>query len=172
MLVGYWKVGTGKPSLTWSDSVDEAICFGWIDGVRRSIDADAYTIRFTPRKATSIWSAVNVAKVERLRTAGLMREAGERAFSLRRADRTGVYSFERNEAAVFDPKHEKKLRAHRAAAKFWDAQPEGYRKVATHWVVSAKKEETREKRFAELLADCIAGRRIEHLIPRKGSPRA
>src|SRR5687767_7694707 len=116
LLVGFYKKGTGKPSITWPESVDEALCFGWIDGVRRSYGADAYTIRFTPRKPTSIWSAINVAKVAELTKLGKMREAGLRAFAARTAAKTGVYSFERSQAAKLTPKQEKLLRANRKAA--------------------------------------------------------
>jgi uncharacterized protein YdeI (YjbR/CyaY-like superfamily) len=160
LLVGFYKKGSGKKSITWPESVDEALCFGWIDGVRHRIDDDAYTIRFTPRKRTSIWSAVNVARVAALTKLGKMTPAGLDAFAARTPERTGVYAFERNEAAKLTPEQEKKLRANRKAAAFFDAQPPGYRRVATHWVISAKREETRERRLATLIADCAAGRKI------------
>jgi uncharacterized protein YdeI (YjbR/CyaY-like superfamily) len=160
LLVGFWKTGSGKASMTWSESVDEALCFGWIDGVRRGLDEAAYTIRFTPRKPTSIWSAVNVAKVAELTRLGKMRPAGERAFAARSADKTGVYAYERNEAAVLSPEQDAVLRKNRKAAAWFDAQPPWYRKVAIHWVISAKREETRQRRLAQLVADSAAGRRI------------
>jgi uncharacterized protein YdeI (YjbR/CyaY-like superfamily) len=160
LLVGFYKKGSGRPSITWPESVDEALCFGWIDGVRRGLGDEAYTIRFTPRRARSIWSAVNVAKVAELTKLGRMRPVGERAFAARTLERTGVYSFERLEAAKLTKAQEAMLRANRKAAAFFDAQPPGYRKVATHWVVSAKKEETRERRLKRLIADSAAGRRI------------
>ena len=160
LLVGYYKKGSGRPSITWPESVDEALCFGWIDGVRRSLGEDAYTIRFTPRRARSIWSAVNVARVAELTKLGRMRPAGERAFAARTPERTGIYSFERLEAAKLTKAQEAMLRANRKAAAFFDAQPPGYRKVATHYVVSAKKEETRERRLKRLIADSAAGRRL------------
>jgi uncharacterized protein YdeI (YjbR/CyaY-like superfamily) len=160
LLVGFYKRGLGKPSITWPESVDEALCFGWIDGVRKSLSEDAYTIRFTPRRATSIWSAINVARVAALESLGRMTPAGRRAFAARTPERTGVYSFERNEAARFLPEQAKKLRANRAAAEFFDAQPPWYRRTATHWVISAKREATRARRLDQLIADSAEGRTI------------
>jgi uncharacterized protein YdeI (YjbR/CyaY-like superfamily) len=160
LLVGFYKKGSGKPSISWPESVDEALCFGWIDGVRRSLGDDAYTIRFTPRKATSIWSAINVDKVTELEKLGKMRDAGRRAFAARTDARTGVYSFERREPAKLTGAQEKALRANRKAAAFFDAQPPWYRRTATHWVISAKREETRARRLAQLIADSAAGRTI------------
>ncbi len=158
--VGFYKTGSGRRSITWPESVDEALCFGWIDGVRRSLDEHAYTIRFTPRKPSSIWSAINVAKVAELTKNGKMCEAGLRAFAARTAEKTGVYSFERNEAAKLLPSQEKMLRANRKAAAFFDAQPPWYRRTAVHWVISAKRTETRDRRLAQLIADSAAGRKI------------
>ena len=166
LLVGFYKKESGKPSITWPESVDEALCFGWIDGVRRSHDDEAYTIRFTPRKPTSVWSAINVAKVEALKKSGKMRAAGLVAYAARTAEKTGVYSFERNEAAVLPPEQERRLRKNRKAAAFFDAQPPWYRRTSIHWVISAKREETRERRFAELLAESEAGRTLG-LLTRK-----
>ena len=161
LLVGFYKRGTKKPSITWPESVDEALCFGWIDGVRRSLGDEAYTIRFTPRKKTSIWSAVNVARVAALKKAGKMHASGLEAFSHRTEERTGVYSFERAEAAKLTPAEEKKLRANAKAAKWLDAQAPWYKRAVLHWVTSAKRAETREKRLAVLIADCAAGQRIK-----------
>src|SRR5262249_32942816 len=152
LVVGFYKRDSGKQSITWPESVDEALCFGWIDGVRRSVGSDAYTIRFTPRKASSIWSAINVGKVAELTKQGKMREAGLRAFAARTAAKTGVYSFERKEAAKLSAAQEKTLRANRRAAAFFDAQPPWYQRTATHWVISAKREETRERRLRQLIA--------------------
>jgi uncharacterized protein YdeI (YjbR/CyaY-like superfamily) len=160
LLVGFHKRSSGTPSMTWSESVDEALCFGWIDGVRRSLGEDCYTIRFTPRKPTSIWSAINVAKIGELTKLGKMRPAGLRAFARRTAAKTGVYSFERKEAAVLPPEQEKALRANREAARFFDAQAPWYRRTAIHWVISARREETRERRLKQLIADSAAGRTI------------
>src|SRR4051812_2407796 len=160
LLVGFWKKSSGKPSIDWPQARDQALCFGWIDGVRRSLGEDAYTIRFTPRRSTSIWSAVNVAKVKELTKQGRMRAAGDRACAARAAERTGIYSFERKEAAKLSRNETKLLRANRQAAAFFDAQPPGYRATALHWVVSAKRAETRERRLARLIADSAACRRI------------
>lgn len=160
LLVGFYKRGSGKPSITWPESVDEALCFGWIDGVRKSLGEEAYTIRFTPRKATSTWSAVNVKRVAELTKLGKMRPAGLRAFAARKEDKTAVYSFERKEPAQLEPAHEEVLRANAKAAAFFDAQAPWYRRTAIHWVVSAKRAETRERRLAQLVADSAGGRRI------------
>jgi len=160
LLVGFYKRGSGKPSISWPESVDEALCFGWIDGVRKSIDEDAYTIRFTPRKSTSIWSAINVAKVAALETLGRMTPAGRRAFASRTPERTGVYSFERSSAAVLRPDEEQRLRANAKAAAFFDAQPPWYRRTSIHWVSSAKRDETRSRRLEQLIADSAQGRTI------------
>ncbi len=160
LLVGFYKRGSGKQSITWPESVDEALCFGWIDGVRRSLGEDAYTIRFSPRKPTSIWSAINVDKVAQLKKRGKMRPAGLRAFALRTAERTGIYSFERNEAAKLTTSQAKALRANRKAQAFLDAQPPWYRRSAIHWVISAKREGTRERRLEQLIADSAAGKTI------------
>jgi uncharacterized protein YdeI (YjbR/CyaY-like superfamily) len=173
LLVGFYKRESGKPSLTWPESVGEALCFGWIDGVRRSFGDEAYTIRFTPRRPKSIWSAINVDKVAQLKKQGKMREAGLRAFAVRTAERTGVYSFERYEAAKLSPSQEKTLRANRQAAAFFDAQPPWYRRTSIHWVISAKRDETRERRLALLIADSAAGRTIGPLTRPGGTkPRA
>jgi uncharacterized protein YdeI (YjbR/CyaY-like superfamily) len=161
LLVGFHKTSSGKASMTWPESVDEALCFGWIDGVRRSLGADAYTIRFTPRRPTSIWSAINVAKVEALRRAGKMRPAGEAAFAKRTAEKTGVYSFERDQAAVLAPAHAARLAANRKAQAWFSAQAPSYQRAAIHWVTSAKREETRDRRLDELIRDSAAGRRIK-----------
>lgn len=163
LLVGFHKKGSGNPSITWPESVDEALCFGWIDGVRRSLGETSYTIRFTPRRPTSIWSAINVARVGALTKLGRMREAGLRAFAARRPERTGVYAFERKERAKLSTAQRERLRANRKASAFFDAQPEGYRATAIHWVVSAKKTETRERRLSRLIADSAAGLRIAPL---------
>ena len=160
LLVGFHKKGSGKPSITWPESVDEALCFGWIDGVRRSLGERDYTIRFTPRRKRSIWSVVNVARVEELTKLGRMRPAGVSAYAARTPERTGVYSFERYEGAKLTKAQEKTLRANRKAAAFFDAQPPGYRKIAIHWVISAKQEATRDRRLRLLIADSAAGRRI------------
>jgi uncharacterized protein YdeI (YjbR/CyaY-like superfamily) len=166
VLVGFWKVATGKPSLTWSESVDEALCHGWIDGVRRRIDDESFSIRFTPRRQRSTWSLVNVRKVGELTAAGRMRPAGLAAFEARRAQDTGVYSFERAADAVLDEPGEARFRAEPAAWEWFQGQPPSYRRAALHWVVSAKRAETRERRLSRLIADAAEGRRIAELRPR------
>ena len=163
LVVGFHKRATGKPSITWPESVDEALCFGWIDGKRQSLGATSYTIRFTPRKPTSIWSAINVAKVKKLTKAGKMHSAGIAAFAKRTPERTGVYSFERSEAAVLPPDQAKRLAAHAKARAFFERQAPWYQRAAIHWVISAKQEVTRERRFTQLLADSAAGRTISPL---------
>ena len=169
LLVGFHKKGSGKPSITWPESVDEALCFGWIDGVRRRLSETAYTIRFTPRRPKSIWSAVNVARVADLTKKRRMRPAGLRAFAARTPERTGIYAFERKERAKLSKEQEKALRANRKAAAFFDAQPPGYQWLVLHYVTSAKRPETRERRLARLIADSAAGRRIGMLArPAKG----
>jgi uncharacterized protein YdeI (YjbR/CyaY-like superfamily) len=165
LLVGFHKRGSGRPSITWPESVDQALCFGWIDGVRRSLGEHSYTIRFTPRRPSSIWSARNVARVEALTAEGLMRPAGLAAYERRSAERTAVYSFDRREQAGFTPEQARRFRANAEAWKFFESQAPWYRRTSTHWVVSAKREQTRERRLAQLIADSEAGRRIRQLIP-------
>ena len=165
LIVGFYKVSSGKPSMTWSESVDEALCFGWIDAIRRSLSEDAYTIRFTRRKPKSIWSAINVAKVEQLTAQGKMHPAGERAFALRTAARTGVYSFERTETAKLTAAEKRSLQKQKQAWAFFQAQAPWYQRTALHWVVSAKRDETRTRRLATLIEDSAGGRRLAQLVP-------
>jgi uncharacterized protein YdeI (YjbR/CyaY-like superfamily) len=169
VFVGFHKRATGTPSMTWSEAVDEALCFGWIDGVRRSVDDTRYTNRFTPRRPGSNWSAVNIAKVEALEKAGKMTEAGRAAFAKRRDDRSKVYSYEQRYEAAFEPEAERRFRANRTAWSYWTSQPPGYRATATFWVMDAKRPETREKRLTTLIDDSAAGRRIQPLAPRRPS---
>jgi len=159
LQVGYYKRHTGKSSPTWSESVDEALCFGWIDGVRHSIDADRYTNRFTPRRKGSHWSHVNVAKAEALIAARKMTPAGRAAFDARSARKTGRASYE-NRPHEFPPEHEQAFRAHEAAWTFFSAQPPGYRRTAIWYVVSAVKAETQAKRLLQLVEVSAKGRRI------------
>ena len=161
--VGMWKRATGKQSVTWAEAVDEALCFGWIDGLVRRVDDKRHMQRFTPRKPTSNWSAINIANVERLRSAGRMRPAGEAAFARRRDDRTAVYSHEQRENPVFTAEEEAQLEADAAAWAYWSARPPSYRRQATWWVISAKRPETRARRLATLIADSAAGRTIKPL---------
>ena len=159
LLVGFYKKASGKPSITWPESVDEALCVGWIDGIRRSIDEERYSIRFTPRRKGSIWSAVNTKRVAELKKAGRMLAVGLRAFEERDPKKTAVYSFER-ETAELPPAYLKQFRANAAAWKFFAAQPPGYRKISAFFVMSAKQDETRERRLERLIADSARGERI------------
>jgi len=158
LFVGAWKKSTGKPSLTWPEIVEEALCVGWIDSIRRSVPGDGWVIRLTPRRKGSIWSAVNVAKVAELRNAGRMRPAGEAAFEARRADRTAIYSFEQAAAPALTAEEEARFRANEAAWAWFSAKPPSFRKQTIHWVISAKRAETRERRLAALIEDSAAGR--------------
>jgi uncharacterized protein YdeI (YjbR/CyaY-like superfamily) len=162
LLVGFHKKATGKPSITWKESVDEALCFGWIDGVRRTIDADRYTIRFTLRRTRSIWSQVNIARAKELIADGRMQPAGLRAFEGRDEERTRQYSFEQDKAN-FTRAQEREFRANKEAWVFFESQPPSYRKPATWWVISAKKEDTKARRLATLIDDSAHGLRIKHL---------
>lgn len=162
LTVAFFLKTSGRGGITYPDALDEALCFGWIDGVRRRLDAERYTIRFTPRKSGSIWSLVNLRHVERLTKAGKMAPAGLAALAARSATKTGVYSFE-NRPQDFPSALEKIFRAKKAAWTFWQAQPPGYRRTAIWWVVSAKQETTRERRLTQLIADSAAGRRLAML---------
>ncbi len=159
LLVGFYKRDSGKPSITWPESVDQALCFGWIDGVRRRIDDVSYSIRFTPRKRTSNWSAINIARVAELTKLGLMRPTGLRAFEQRREDKSAIYAYE-NAVRAFDPADEKTFRANRKAWQFFNTQAPSYRRVCIYWVTSAKKEETRARRLATLINDSANGQRV------------
>jgi uncharacterized protein YdeI (YjbR/CyaY-like superfamily) len=156
---GFYKRHTGKPSPTWSESVDEALCFGWIDGVRRSVDEDRYTIRFTPRRTGSHWSRINIAKVKALVAAGRMTPAGLAAYEARSAAKTGRTSYEQRPEA-FPPAHEKTFKAARAAWAWFCSQPPGYRRTAIWFVVSAARPETQAKRLQRLIEMSAEGRRI------------
>lgn len=168
LWVGYFKKGTGEPSVTWPETVDEALCFGWIDGLRKSLDDRAFTIRFTPRKPTSIWSAVNVSRVEVLTAEGRMRSAGLAAFALRRENRSGVYSFEQRSVEL-PAAYAARLAEHAAAEEFFGSRPPSYRKAAIWWVVSAKQEATREKRLATLTELSAAGQLIPQFTWKKST---
>jgi uncharacterized protein YdeI (YjbR/CyaY-like superfamily) len=155
--VGFHKRDSGKASITWPESVDEALCFGWIDGIRRSVDAVSYVIRFTPRKTGSIWSAVNVARANALIKARRMRSAGRKAFEVRKDYKSGIYAYEQRGVELPEP-YDGILRGNPEASRFFHAQAPGYRKRMMWWVVSAKREETRLRRLATLVEDCAAGR--------------
>ena len=170
LLVGFHKRGTGVPSMTWPESVDAALCYGWIDGVRRRVDDERYTIRFSPRRARSVWSAINIMRAKELIAAGDMTPAGERAFAARRDDRSAIYAYEQRKAPQFDAAQATRFRANAKAWTFFQAQPPGYQRLTTFWVTSAKREETRAKRLATLIRDSAAGRRIRGL--ERPKPRA
>ena len=159
LVVGFFTRASGGGGLTYPEALDEALCFGWIDGIRRKTDADTYSIRFTPRQRGSVWSNVNVRHVARLTAAGKMRAAGRRAFAARDAKKTGVYSFE-NRPQKFPAALEKIFRANPPPWKFWQAQPPGYQRLAIWWVISATQEETRQRRLAKIIALSAAGRRL------------
>ena len=158
LLVGFWKKGTGKPSIDWPQARDQALCFGWIDGIRKSLGPESYTIRFTPRRKGSIWSKVNVERFHALKAAGQMTPAGERAFEENK-DRSGLYSYERPLAELSADEQER-FRADAAAWADWQKRPPGYRRTALHWVASAKRPETRARRLATLIECCAAGKKI------------
>ena len=163
LWVGFHKKGSGIPSMTWPEAVDEALCFGWIDGVRKSIDETSYVIRFTPRKARSIWSAVNIKRVPELLAEGRMRPAGLKAYATRAEEKSGIYSYEQRETVELADADERQFRANHSAWDFFQAQAPSYRKAAIWWVVSAKREQTRQRRLAALIDDSAAGRRIASL---------
>ena len=160
LIVAFKKVGTGAPSMKWSESVDEALCFGWIDGVRKKIDDDWYQIRFTPRKRKSIWSHVNVAKVLALTAQARMRPAGLAAFEARSPAKTGVYAFERQEAAELAPAEVRLFKKNRPAWDYFEAVAPSYRRTIIHWVVSAKRAATRERRLEQLIQASAERKRI------------
>ena len=159
--VGFYKRHTKRPSPTWSESVDEALCYGWIDGIGRRVDEDRYTIRFTPRRPSSIWSAINIAKVASLEAAGRMTDTGRAAFAARRADRSGVYSYER--PPQLPEEYRRVLEANPAAVAHFDACPPSYRRGAIWWVASAKREDTRQRRIESLVEHHARGERIPPL---------
>jgi len=159
LLVAFHTKDSGRGGLTYPESLDEALCFGWIDGVRRKLDAERFSIRYTPRTAVSTWSLVNIRHVERLTQAGRMAPAGLAAFAARDPAKTGIYSFEQR-PQDFPPALKKTFRANQTAWTFWEAQPPGYRRTALWWVVSAKQEATQQRRLAQLIADSAAGRRL------------
>jgi uncharacterized protein YdeI (YjbR/CyaY-like superfamily) len=165
LLVGFYKKGTGKLSITWPESVDEALCFGWIDGIRRRIDDDSYSIRFTPRKTSSTWSSVNIRRAQELIREGRVTPAGQKAFDARKENRSGIYSYEQRSAELVEP-YASTLRRNKAATKFFASQPPSYRKAANWWVVSAKKEETRLKRLELLIKHSAAGQPIPQFTRR------
>lgn len=168
LWVGFYKKDSGKASITWPQSVDEALCFGWIDGIRKNIDEVSYKIRFTPRKQRSTWSAVNIKRVGELTEQGLVQEAGLKAFAARQENKSGIYSYEQRSPEL-PAQYAKRLKKNAAAWKFFQTQPPSYRKAVNWWVVSAKQEETSLKRLDKLIDDSAEGRRIPQFRPMKKS---
>ncbi len=169
LFVGFYRRGSGKPSITWQELVDEELCFGWIDGIRQGIDEVSYTNRITPRKPRSTWSAVNIARAQELIRLGRMHPAGLKAFERRTDERSAIYSYEQRKSARLERGAERSFRANQKAWTFFQAQAPGYRQAATWWVISAKREETRNKRLATLIADSARGRAIRLLRRRPGA---
>jgi uncharacterized protein YdeI (YjbR/CyaY-like superfamily) len=159
LWVGFYRKGSGRASLTWPEAVDEALCVGWIDGIRKRVDDESYTNRFTPRRARSVWSAVNIARVAALTKAKRMQRAGLAAFAKRKENRSGIYAYEQRRDQLEEP-YAAMLKKNPRAWEFFQAQPASYRKVLGWWVVSAKKEETRLARLRKLTDECAAGRRM------------
>ncbi len=166
LWVGFYKKGSGIPSITYPEAVDQALCFGWIDGIRRSYDAISYMNRFTPRRARSTWSAVNIKRVGELEAQGLMHPAGLKAFAVRTDDNSAIYAYEQRHNAQLDAAFEAQLQANAAAWAFFQTQPPSYRRAAIHWVMSAKQEATRHKRLAQLIEDSANGRTVPPLTRR------
>ena len=167
LWVGQFRKGTGRPTVTWSEVVDEALCVGWIDGVRYSVDAERFTQRLTPRRKGSNWSAINIAKVKELTAQGRMRPSGLAAFEARTEAKSGVYSYEQRHLATLEPEEEAAFRANDAAWQWFEKRPASYRTAAIYWIVSAKRLETRAGRLASLIEDSGAGRTVKPLTPRK-----
>lgn len=160
LLVGFYKVGSGKPSMTWPESVDQALCYGWIDGVRRSLGEDAYSIRFTPRRPGSIWSAVNIDKMENLLKKNLVKQAGIAAYGKRTENKSRIYAFEQKEDPKLSDTMEKEFKANKTAWDFFMKQAPSYRKQMIHRIVSAKQEKTQKSRFEKLVSTSSEGKRV------------
>ena len=163
LFVGAWKKSTGKPTLTWPEIVEEALCVGWIDSVRYSVEGGRFVQRLTPRRKGSNWSAVNIAKVAELRAAGRMRPAGEAAFAARTEARSAVYSYEQRKEAALEPDEESRFRENKAAWTWFQARPASYRTATIYWIVSANRPETRAKRLGTLIEDSAAARTVRPL---------
>lgn len=163
LWVGFYRKGTGKPSMTWAEAVDEALCFGWIDGLTKRVDDERWMIRFTPRRPGSVWSTRNIDRVAELTRRRRMRAAGRKAFEARREDRSAIYSYENRARARFSPEFEARFRARRDAWVGFEARPPSYRQAAIVWVMSAKREETRERRLAQLIEASAAGTTVPPL---------
>ena len=166
LLVGFYKTGSGKPSITWPESVDQALCFGWIDGIRRAIDEESYSIRFTPRREESTWSGINIKKVAELTKAGLMQPAGISAFEKRKENNSEIYAYE-NEAMDLSADFEQEFKSNKKAWEYFDKQARSYKRTAIFGIMSAKTEETRKKRLARLILDSEAEAPVNPYISRK-----
>lgn len=160
LLVGFYKVGSGLPSMSWPASVDEALCVGWIDAVRKRINEQAYQIRFTRRKSTSVWSAVNIAKYEALLAQGRITPAGAQAYAHRRAEKSKIYAYEQPHSAELSSAEQRQFKAQPVAWAFFQHTPPGYKKTMLHWVTTAKKPETRAARLGRLMAACAQGLKL------------
>jgi uncharacterized protein YdeI (YjbR/CyaY-like superfamily) len=170
LWVGYYKRGSGKPSMTWPESVDEALCYGWIDGVRKGIDDVTYAIRFTPRKPGSIWSSLNISRAQALIERGRMQPAGLKAYQARRENKSGIYSYEQRSVDLEEP-YNRLLKKDEAAWCFFETQPASYRKAVSWWVISAKKEETRLRRLEKLMGYSARGQRLPEFTPGNGAAK-
>jgi uncharacterized protein YdeI (YjbR/CyaY-like superfamily) len=159
LWVGFYRRNSRNQSITWPESVDEALCFGWIDGIRKRIDEISYKIRFTPRRRGSIWSAINIKRAQELKKETRMWSAGSKAFAARVENKSGVYSYEQRRSELDEPSG-KKLKKNKAAWDFFQAQPPSYRKMISWWIVSAKKEETRSQRLKKLMTASAKGKRL------------
>ena len=164
LLVGFYKRDSGKPSITWPESVDQALCFGWIDGIRKSVDAESYTIRFTPRKPSSNWSGVNIKRFGELSEQGLVHPAGQAAFDKRKDETSNVYSYEQRDKIELDETFVQQLKANLKAYEFFKAQAPSYQKAVRHWIMSAKRPETQQKRLETLIDDSANERRIQQFV--------
>jgi uncharacterized protein YdeI (YjbR/CyaY-like superfamily) len=160
LIVGFYKVGSGKASITWPESVDEALCVGWIDGIRRRIDDESYQIRFTPRRPGSVWSAVNVKRAEALIAERRMKPRGLKAFQQRTENKTGIYSYEKTGSLALTIDELAAFKMNAAAWSYFEHAPAGYRKTMIYWIASAKREATRERRLRKLIESCAAGTRL------------
>jgi uncharacterized protein YdeI (YjbR/CyaY-like superfamily) len=159
LWIGFYKKDSGKPSITWPESVDQALCFGWIDGIRKRVDEISYRMRFTPRRRGSVWSAINIKRAEELVRQKQMRPAGLKAFAARVENKSGIYSYEQRSPELNQP-YAKLLRKNKAAWNFFERQPPSYRKMMGWWIVSARKEETRMARLAKLINESAKGKRL------------
>jgi uncharacterized protein YdeI (YjbR/CyaY-like superfamily) len=159
LWVGFYKKGSGKPSITWPESVDEALCFGWIDGIRKSIDAESYMIRFTPRQSSSTWSTVNIRNVDKLIKEERMQPAGMKAYEARRENRSGIYAYEQRSPELVEP-YAREFKRNKTAWEFFQAQPPSYRKLMNWRIISAKREETRLKRLRQLISHSARKQRM------------